>query len=297
MKQFLQKITTAFLATVLLLGTCAGCARRPAQKASFHIMASFYPVYIMSINITNGIQGVQVDNMAGQQTGCLHDYQLQSADMQALSQANLFIINGAGMESFMSRVTDQLPHLTVLDSSTGVSHITDKTGEVNPHLWVSISNYMQQVQNITAGLEKADPPHAAQYRANADIYLKKLRTLRTRMHTELDHLPHRDIITFHEAFPYFAKEFHLNIVQTVQREPDSQPSAKELAETIRMIRQSGVKAVFAEPQYEQSAAQIIAQESGAAFYKLDPAVTGSYDRDAYLKAMEKNTQTLQKALA
>lgn len=296
MKQILSKITAGLLAAVLLLCTLSGCVRRTAEKPSFRVMTSFYPVYIMAVNITNGIDGVQVSDMAGQQTGCLHDYQLQSSDMQALSSADLFIINGAGMESFMTKVTDQLPKLTVLDSSTNVPRITDETGEVNPHMWVSISSYIIQVQNIAAGLAKADHTHAVQYQKNADVYLKKLKNLRTRMHTALDPLPNRNIITFHEAFPYFAKEFDLNIVQTVQREPDSQPSAKELAESIRLIRSSGVKAVFAEPQYEQSAAKIIAQESGASMYSLDPAATGSNDVNAYLDAMEKNMQTLQRAL-
>lgn len=296
MKQIFSKITAGLLAAVLLLCTLSGCVRRTAEKPSFRVMTSFYPVYIMAVNITNGIDGVQVSDMAGQQTGCLHDYQLQSSDMQALSSADLFIINGAGMESFMTKVTDQLPKLTVLDSSTNVPRITDETGEVNPHMWVSISSYIIQVQNIAAGLANADHTHAVQYQKNADVYLKKLENLRTRMHTALDPLPNRNIITFHEAFPYFAKEFDLNIVQTVQREPDSQPSAKELAESIRLIRSSGAKAVFAEPQYEQSAAKIIAQESGASMYSLDPAATGSNDVNAYLDAMEKNMQTLQRAL-
>ena len=86
------------------------------------------------------------------------------------------------------------------------------------------------------------------------------------MHKTLDNLPNRDIITFHEAFPYFAEEFDLHIVKVVNREPDSQPSAKELADTIRLIESTGVKAVFAEPQYSTDAAQIIAQESGAEVY-------------------------------
>lgn len=85
------------------------------------------------------------------------------------------------------------------------------------------------------------------------------------MHRELDGLPNRDIVTFHEAFPYFAEEFDLNIVEVVNREPDSQPSARELADTIRLIRETGVKSVFAEPQYSQSAAQVISKESGATF--------------------------------
>ncbi|MBE6722783.1 MAG: zinc ABC transporter substrate-binding protein, partial [Ruminococcaceae bacterium] len=96
MKQIFSKITAGLLAAVLLLCTLSGCVRRTAEKPSFRVMTSFYPVYIMAVNITNGIDGVQVSDMAGQQTGCLHDYQLQSSDMQALSSADLFIINGAG---------------------------------------------------------------------------------------------------------------------------------------------------------------------------------------------------------
>ena len=75
----------------------------------------------MALNITDGIDGIQVDNMAGQQTGCLHDYQLQSKDMKNIEQADVFVINGAGMESFMEKVTDQLPDLRVIDSSEGIS--------------------------------------------------------------------------------------------------------------------------------------------------------------------------------
>ena len=129
------------------------------------------------------------------------------------------------------------------------------------------------------------------------MYIEKLSSLRSRMHETIDPLPNRDIVTLHEAFPYFAEEFGLTIVGTVQREPDSQPSARELADTIRLIRSTGVKAVFAEPQYDASAAQILSQESGAAFYTLDPGATGPDDPDAYLDAMEQNRVVLQKALA
>ena len=82
----------------------------------------------------------------------------------------------------------------------------------------------------------------------------------------------------------------------MNREPDSQPSAKELADTIRLIESTDVKAVFAEPQYSTDAAQIIAQESGATVYLLDPAVTGENDKDAYLRAMEQNMEVLKEAL-
>lgn len=312
----LRRLLAVFSAACVLLTAAVGCAPRHAgEEARFRIVTSFYPMYIMALNLTEGMDGVQVDNMAGQQAGCLHDYQLQSKDMKNIEQADVFVINGAGMESFMTKVTDQLPNLHVIDSSAGISllmsgedaHDHEEEGhdhdehehsaeDANPHIWVSISNCIQQVRNIADGLKEADPDHASAYEENAQAYIAKLSDLRGRMHAALDGLPNRDIITFHEAFPYFAEEFDLHIVKVVNREPDSQPSAKELAETIRLIESTDVKAVFAEPQYSADAAQIIAQESGVKVYILDPAVTGEDDKDAYLTAMEKNMAVLQEAL-
>lgn len=292
----MKKAISAVLA-VLLVFSMAGCARRPQQNIKFRVVTSFYPLYIMALNITDGVSGVQVDNMAGQQAGCLHDYQLQSKDMKNIEQADVFVINGAGMETFMDKVTAQLPNLRVVDSSTGITLLRDDDGVPNPHIWVSITNYIQQVNNIEKGLAAADPQNAAAYQKNAQDYMAKLSSLRGKMHDELSNITNRDIITFHEAFPYFAEEFGLRIAKVVNREPDSQPSAKELAETIRLIQSTGVKAVFAEPQYPQSAANIVAHESGVSVYLLDPSATGENDKNAYLDAMENNLAVLKRALA
>ncbi len=291
----MKRVVAAFLAAIILFCT-VGCTRRTEQNVRFRVVTSFYPLYIMALNITNGIDGVQVDNMAGQQTGCLHDYQLQSKDMKNIEQANVFVINGAGMESFMEKVTSQMPSLCVINSSDGITLLRDDSGEANPHIWVSITNYIKQVENIVKGLAAADPENAAAYWKNAQAYTAKLSVLRDKMHQGLSDITRRDIITFHEAFPYFAEEFNLNIARVVNREPDSQPSARELAETIRLIRSSGVKAVFAEPQYPKSSANIVANESGATVYTLDPSVTGENDRNAYLDAMENNLKVLKEAL-
>ncbi len=289
-----KKVFAVLLAAALCF-SIAGCAGRKPENVRFRVVTSFYPMYIMTLNITNGVDGVQVDNMAGQQTGCLHDYQLQSKDMKNIEQADMFVINGAGMESFMAKVTAQLPNLCVVNSSEGIP-LLEEDGEANPHIWVSITNYIQQVNNISQGFMKADPQHAQEYRKNAQTYMAKLTILRAKMHKELDGLPHRDIITFHEAFPYFAQEFNLKIAKVINREPDSQPSAKELAETIRLIRGINVKAVFAEPQYPSSAANVVAKETGVTVYSLDPSVTGENDLNAYLNAMEQNLKVLKEAL-
>ena len=94
---------------------------------------------------------------------------------------------------------------------------------------VCLSN-IEEVKNIASQLEILDPENNSAYEANANAYISKLEDLKTEMHAELDNLPNRDIITFHEAFPYFAEEFNLNIAGVIEIEPDSEPSAKEIEE-------------------------------------------------------------------
>src|SRR5207302_9864238 len=131
-------------------------------------------------------------------------------------------------------------------------------------------------------------------------YVNRLDTLRRKMHAALDGLKNRDIITFHEAFPYFAREFDLKIAGVVEREPGSEPNARELANTIETVRKTKVKALFAEPQYPSKSAEVIQRETGAPVRILDPAVTGPREpakaRDSYIVAMEENLKVLVSAL-
>lgn len=261
------------------------------------IVASFYPVYIFTLNIARDIPGVNVIDMTKPMTGCLHDYSITPEDMKNLEKARIFVVNGAGMESFMDRVINQMPHLKIVDSSKGIQLIKGEGDEGdNPHLWVSISNAIAQVRNIGEQLSGYDPENAAKYKKNTDEYVRKLEAERDKMHKALDGIKNRDIITFHEAFPYFAREFNLNIVGVIEREPGSEPSAKELEDTIGRVKALKVKALFAEPQYPAKAAETIAKETGARVYTLDPAVTGPMEADAYVSIMDNNLKTLQEAL-
>ena len=259
------------------------------------IITSFYPIYIETLNITKGIDGVVVENMTKPQTGCLHDYQMTPADMKKLENADVFIANGAGMESFLQDVIDNQKNLKVVEAAKGIELLADEHGE-NPHVWVSVSNCMTQVQTIADELSKLDPEHADAYQKNAKEYIAKLEDLKQDMHNQIDNLPHKDIVTFHEAFPYFAKEFNLNIVGVIEREPGTAPTPSELDEIIAQVNDLQAKALFAEPQYSSTAAKTIANETGAKVYTLDPVVTGENDLDAYIKAMKQNALTLQEAL-
>lgn len=285
--------------SVALVG-CGGADQAAEKKTAepFRIVTSFYPMYVATINITDGVDGVEVHNMTKPQTGCLHDYQLMTDDMKTLEKADAFVINGAGMEDFMDKVTEQQKKLKVIDASRGIELMHDEEGD-NPHVWLSVTDAIAQVKNIADQLKEADPTHAAQYEKNAAAYIEKLTALKTEMHAALDNVPHKDIVTFHEAFPYFAKEFNLNIIGVVEREPGTEPTPTELQETIEQVKALPSKVLFTEPQYSPAAAETIARETGAKIYTLDPVVTGEATpqaKNAYIDTMKKNMKTLQEAL-
>jgi zinc transport system substrate-binding protein len=251
------------------------------------------------INVTDDVPGVTVTNMTEPQTGCLHDYSLKPSDLKLLEKADVFIINGAGMESFLEDVLSQTSDLQIIEAAAGIPTIMEESGEANPHVWISLTNMETYVQNIAEGLADLDEENAELYRKNAALYSDKIEALRQEMHSELEGLQNKDIITFHEAFPYFAREFDLNIAAVVEREPGSEPTPKELADIIDVVRQTGIRALFAEPQYSSGAMETIADETGAVVYTLDPVVTGESvpeARDAYLDAMRRNMETLKEAL-
>lgn len=305
MKKFSFLIMVAFLFSVL-----TGCKNNTNSK--FQIVTSCYPVYIMALNIARDIEDVEIKNMCEKTTGCLHNFQIRSEDFKKVEKSDAFIINGAGMESFLDKLLAELPKVKLIDSSVGIDVLEDDCDhhhedgeehdehchtETNPHIWTSIENYVKQVQNISEGLCKIDQVHAEKYKSNTSKYIEKLSNLKNDISEDLKNLKSKDIITFHEAFPYFAKEFGLNIVGVINHEPGEEPSMKEVKETIELIKEKNVKSIFVEPQYPESTARSIASETGAKVYTLDPAVTGDGSYDSYIETMKKNTETLKEALS
>lgn len=282
-------------AIALILTLVIGMTIYAGEIKDKTIVTSFYPMYIMTKNITKNVVGIRVVNMTKPQTGCLHDYSLTTDDMKTLERASIFVVNGCGMESFMNKAIKSYPKLSVVEAGKGITTI--KTfGEVNPHLWVSVSNAILETKEIAKQLSVIDKKNSEKYNANADEYIKKLSDLKLKMHESIDKISNKNVITFHEAFPYFAKEFNLNIVAVIEREPGSEPSAKELSDTIKTIKKSNVKAIYAEPQYAPKSASIIAKETGVKVYTLDPAVTGEDNLDGYINIMNNNLKVLEESL-
>ena len=289
------------LLLALLVVSLSGCG---AVAEDVDLMATFYPVYILAENVLDGVEGVTLSSMTPPSTGCLHDYQLLTSDMRALAKCSALLINGAGMETFLPDVTGQFPDLTVIDCSQGVELLTEEEDHghdheqvtYNAHIWLAPENAVQMVRNLRDGLSALLPDQKDRIAENAEAYIAKLSALDEELRAAVEPLPRKQIVTFHEAFPYFARAYGLEVAAVVALEPDEPISPRMLKQVIEKVRAAGNPPLFSEPQYENTALRTVAQETGATVYELDPLVTGDGAKTAYEDVMRKNLTVLLTAL-
>lgn len=304
MKRFLAGV----LVLVLLLGSFTSCAKTENDNKKILLVASFYPIYIFTLNIVDGIDEIQVQCMAEQNIGCLHDYQLLSRDAKLISDADAFIVNGAGMEAFLEDVYRSVENLNVIDSSVNVELLEncdehhekhnhsgehhDHNHSVNSHIWMSPENAKKQVSNIAEKLIELYPQYEEQINKNKADYILRIENLQTRLKESTKELQNKNIITFHESYDYLADEFSLNIVATVESHEGGEPSAKGLAELTEVIEKYNVSYLFVEPGYKGSAAEILKNETGVEICVLNPVLTGDGSLTSYEDIMEKNLKAV-----
>jgi zinc transport system substrate-binding protein len=283
----MKKIVAVFLTLVLLC---------PLAAFAETVVTSFYPVWLMALNLTEGIDGIDVVNLAEPATGCLHDYTLQNSDMVALSKADVLLINGAGMESFLPVVTGAYPDLPVVDASRGILLLeSDDDGEVNSHIWLDPRRASGMAANLAEGLAQALPAYSRQISDNLAAYRERLLNVDQRIREELmqfDDLP--EVVIFHEAFPYFADACGLPVLLAVDKEPDEDLSTAQLAGILEMIRQSASVPLIIKSKEPDSTVGILVSETGAPLCELDPVTTGPDQPplDYYETVMTQNLQTL-----
>lgn len=290
----MRKALILFFALILTLGLTA-CVHAETVK----VMTSFYPMYIFALNVFDGIDAIELDCMTAPETGCLHDYQLLVGDMMKLSDAAALIVCGAGMENYLSDAQEQFAELKIIDCSKGIELLAEdaEEGEWNAHTWLDARNAIQIVQTIAEESSQLFPEYADQILANAQAYADRLNALDQQIKEELLPVQGKAIVTFHDAFPYFAQAYGLQIAAVISEEHEETLSPAQLSQVIETVREAGNPPLFTEPQYSDVAAYAISAETGAPIYTLDPLVNGAYEKDAYETGMQRNAEALLEAFA
>ena len=296
------------------------------------VVTSFYPMYIATLNIVDGVKGVRLENLSEPQTGCLHDFQLTPEDMKLLSTADVFVINGGGIESFMSDVAKAYPKLDVVEACEDVALLSEDDadsdhdhghdadaesdsdhdhdheadaesdsahdhdhGDENAHAWMSVPRYRTMVKTIASHLAQKDEAHAEEYYANAEKYDAKLAKLEKEQDSLKSLTDGQNIVIFHEAYAYVADDFSMNACYLLDLDEERSVSAGEIKQVISAIKDDGVSVILAEELYGKRMGDTVSRETDVHVVYIDPLNRGEYDKDSYLDGMEQNIELIKDA--
>lgn len=298
--------TIVKLLTVLVLCSCLTCC---APEPEAQVAATTSPVYQFTTSLCQDTP-ITVTRLITEAVSCIHDYTLTVRQMRAIEGAQVVILSGAGLEEFMDEALEGAEY--VIDSSEGIALIEgschhhhedgDEEGhdhdhahnhELDAHIWLAPENAAAMVRNIQFGLSERYPEYADRFSRNAQQLLAQIDTVSAYAREQLAALSSREIITFHDGFGYLAQSFDLHILEAIEEESGSEPSAQELIELIETVEHHHVAAIFTEVNGSSSAASVISAETGVPVYTLDMALSG----DSWFDAMYHNIDTLKEALS
>ena len=260
--------------------------------ASIKIVTSFYPMYIIAENITDGASNIELVNMADVNVGCLHDYTLTTEDMKKVEDADVFITNGLGMENFLEKVINANANMKIIDSSKNIENTISHKEETNAHIWTNTEKYIQQIQNIKDGLQEADSANREVYEANANQYIQEIENLKEEYAEKLQALEGRKAINLNEAFEYLGQELGMEMTTIETDHEESTLSAEMLRTIIDNMKEQDIEMIIVAKEDNKTNAETIANETGAKIYELNSGLTGELEKEAYLTAMEENWKIL-----
>ncbi|WP_104169831.1 metal ABC transporter substrate-binding protein [Cryobacterium sp. M23] len=296
--RFVLTALTALAAVAAL--TLAGCtptggSADGAAAGDLKVVATTTQVADLTRNVVGDTAGVVVTQLI-QPNQSAHSYDPSVADLTALGEADVLVINGVGLEEWLDDAISASGFDGVtIDSDEGIEiqdiaaseedHADDKAATDgaehshqggNPHIWTDVSNAETMAVTIVTGLSDAQPDLAPDFEANATAYTGRLAELDDWIRTNIDAVPaeQRLLVSNHDAFGYFTEAYGITYVGSIvpSFDDNAEPSAAAIDELVAAITATGVKAVFSEASISPKAADTIAGEAGVIVYSGEDAL-------------------------
>jgi ABC-type Zn uptake system ZnuABC Zn-binding protein ZnuA len=254
-----------------LLAACGGTSTGAPAAATAQAIRVVTTMSILADMVRNvGGERVAAENIIPIGAGP-EDYQPTPQDAQKLADAAIVFYNGHGLEAWLadllaSAARPGQPQIAVSDGLPALDVGSADFKQGNPHFWMSAALGARYVEKIRDGLIQVDPSGKDTYTKNAGSYMKQLLALNEELKRQAATIAPADrkIVTNHDAFPYFAQEYGFTIVGNMLGNPESEPSAGELAALVQAIKAQHVKAIFSESQFSPKLTNTIAGEAEVA---------------------------------
>jgi ABC-type Zn uptake system ZnuABC Zn-binding protein ZnuA len=298
-------------AIALTIGACQASTTTPNPLGSGGSAAATPAPDALKVVTTTTVFADIVQNVGGSRVAASsiippgvgpEDYEPKPDDARKLSDAQLIVSNGVGLDDFLQKLLasgtgGQTPHLVLGD---GIPVMT-VDGEKNPHFWLDPTLVKQDyLPAIASKLSELDPAGKATFDGNVATYGAQLDALDAALKAQVETIPtaNRKLVTFHDAFPYFAKHFGFELVGVILQNVGQDPSAADLAALVEKVKAAGAQAVFSEAQFSPKLSETLAQEAGVTrvVTTLYNDALGPAPADTYLGLMRWNVDQIVAAL-
>jgi manganese/iron transport system substrate-binding protein len=288
------------LVAAVFLAGCGPAAKpsgRPVVLTTFTILAD------MARNVAGEHADVESLTKPGAE---IHGYEPTPGDIVKTQRATLVLWNGLNLERWFEPFFANVKNVPQFVISAGIEPmgITEGpyTGKPNPHAWMSPENAVRYVENIRDALSKTLPQHADAFKANAEAYIAKIRTLDAPVRAKLAAIPEaqRWLVTSEGAFSYLCRDYGLKPLYLWPINADAQGTPQQVQRVIDAVRTNKVPVIFCESTVSDKPARQVASETGARFggvLFVDSLTSPDGPAPTYLRMLEVNADTIIKGFS
>lgn len=242
-----------------------------------------------------------------------HTFEPAPSDARVLANADLIVVNGLHLEQPTLDLAEASKRPETPIKLLGDNTITqdewlfdfsfpESAGDPNPHLWMDVQYAIRYAELMRDWFGEADPANAGYYAANYERLKASLDDLDARIREAVPTVPeaNRKLLTYHDSWAYWAREYGFEVIGAVQASDFSDPSPQDVARLIDQIRESGVPAVFGSEVFPSTVLEQIATETGARFVDAlrDDEPPGAEDapEHTYMGMLRKDMEIMMDAL-
>ncbi len=222
-----------------------------------------------------------------------HTFEFAPDVIKKVEHTQLIFRVGFGYDDWLEGVYDFAPAAKIITAGEGVELI--KTGTVDPHYWLSVSNARTIAQNVAAHLVQIDSKHQTEYENRLKQYLEILNQLDLELHAQLDSFKGNRMVTIHDAFRYFARDYGLTILDSLEPSHGGELSPNHLANLSKSVKQAEIDALFTQRNFLPQSAATFAQDLNLKMYELDE-LGGGEGRESFVELLRYNASVIKKAL-
>lgn len=304
-------IASLFLLSWYDTSTRKNSASNSTNTPKILVSTSFYPLAEFTTQVGGSL--VEVKNMtpAGMEP---HDFEPSSNDISDVYKSKLFIYNGSGLESWTEKLKPQIENegvrvinmsskFDLLKADESVDHAEqdkDHDNKYDPHIWLNPVLAAKKTRLIADNLKEVDEKNSLAYEQNSQKYVQKLNELDNQFRLGLKNCGKKEVVISHDFLGYLAKEYDFKSVYISGISPESEPSSKELADIVDVIRKRGIKFILAESLVSQKLVDTVAKETGTQILTLNPLESLSDEEiksgKNYISIQQENLKVLQKAM-